>query len=199
MWLGILCYGKIAIALGSAKGGAELGCNALQNWGARLAALFSIQSAKYSQFFWKYFHISSYMPFWKCFHQVGIWERKMKIYAFAKFLGPAGFVLANCCNFAMRIFYNCRHIQNRHRSQKETPLMGIIPSCNFIIVLVTCGIACKWSELNLYNNFSSYEGAFYHLLTGVICFVITNLCILWNEDFIKEPALNFVRKYTRRV
>ena len=120
------------------------------------------------------------------------------VYVFAKLLGPVGFVLANCGNFAMRIFYNCRHIYNRHINQKETPLKGIIPSYNIIIVLGTCGIVCKWSEINLYNNFSSYEGAFYHLLTGVICFVITNLCILFNEEFIKDPAFNFVGKYIKR-
>jgi oligosaccharide translocation protein RFT1 len=111
------------------------------------------------------------------------------VYGFAKILGPVGFVVANCCNFAMRIFYNFHHIYHRHQEQEEKPWKGVIPPKIILVILFFCGCLCKVSEMFLYDNFASYQGAFYHFLIGLLCFLITVICIVFNEKFIKEPAL----------
>ena len=120
------------------------------------------------------------------------------VYGFAKVFGPLGFVLANCCNFVMRILHNFYHIYHRHSNQEEKPWKGVIPPTSIVLLLILCGFTCKLSEIFLYDNFSSYYGAFYHLLSGVSCFLITVICIVMKEDFIKEPALIWLNRLSLR-
>ena len=122
----------------------------------------------------------------------------MCVYGFAKILGPVGFVLANCCNFAMRILYNFRHIYRRHQEHEEKPWKGVILPMTFIVILLSLGSLCKISEIFLYDNFSSYQGAFYHFLMGVTCFLITVACIVSKEKFIKDPVLNWFNGFVSR-
>ena len=46
----------------------------------------------------------------------------------------------------------------------------------------------------MYQEFSSYEGAFYHFIIGVVCFLITLISIILNDEFIKAIAMNWVTK-----
>ena len=90
------------------------------------------------------------------------------VYFLAKVFGPIGFVLANCCNFLMRIAYNFNHIIKRHQEQNQKPWRGGVPPLAVVIVLGVGGGLCYVSKLFLYQEFSSYEGAFYHLIIGVL-------------------------------
>ena len=116
------------------------------------------------------------------------------VYLLAKLFGPIGFVVANCCNFSMRIAYNFNYIIKRHQGHDQKPWTGVFPPTIVIIVLSACGILCKLSEFHLYQEFSSYEGAFYHFIVGVVCFLITLISIILNDEFIKAIAMNWVTK-----
>ena len=117
------------------------------------------------------------------------------VYGLANLVGPLGFVLANCINFTMRIVHNFYHIYHRHHTQEDKPWKGVIPPLSIVILLIICGCLCKLSEIFLYDQFSTYHGALLHFLIGVSCFLLSICCITWKEDFIKQPVLNWFRKY----
>ena len=118
------------------------------------------------------------------------------VYLFAKLYGPLGFVLANCCNFTMRIIHNFYHIYQRHRNQKEKPWKLLSSGdSSTVIILVVCGSVCKISELLAYNEFSTYQGALCHLMIGVVCFLITVFFVVSKEEFLKQPVLNWLKKF----
>ena len=116
------------------------------------------------------------------------------VYFLAKVFGPVGFVLANCCNFSMRIAYNFNYIMIRHLGHNEKPWKGVIPPIPVIIVLSACGSLCYLSESYFYQQFSSYEGAFYHFVIGVVCFLTTVITIVLSDAFIKDSTMNWVNK-----
>ena len=116
------------------------------------------------------------------------------VYLLAKVFGPVGFVLANCCNFSMRIAYNFNHIIKRHHEQNQKPWRGVVPPLPVVIVLSIGGGLCYLSKLFLYDEFSSYAGAFYHFLIGVSCFLATVTCIVFSDEFIKDSVLGWLKK-----
>ena len=116
------------------------------------------------------------------------------VYQLAILLGPIGFVAANCCNFSMRIAYNFNHIIKRHQGHDQKPWRGVIPPLPVIIVLGVCGSLCYLSELYLYQEFSSYDGAFYHFMIGVASFLMTVMSIILSDEFIKESAVHWLNK-----
>ena len=120
------------------------------------------------------------------------------VYLLAKIFGPIGFVVANCCNFSMRIAYNFNYIMIRHRGHNEKPWKGVIPPIPVIIVLSACGSLCYLSESYFYQQFTSYEGAFYHFVIGVICFLTTVITIILSDEFIKDSTMNWVNKIKKK-
>lgn len=69
-------------------------------------------------------------------------------YQLTNFLGPVGFILANCCNMAFRISYSLSYIARQYKNIDENPLDGLVPGKIFTIVLIVSLIACKASEVN---------------------------------------------------
>lgn len=63
------------------------------------------------------------------------------------FMGPVGFILANCINMICRIFYSLRFIKDQYKPIGIKPLLGIVPGKIFVIVLVVLGALCKFSEV----------------------------------------------------
>lgn len=68
-------------------------------------------------------------------------------YQLTTWLGPVGFVLANCTNMTLRIIYSSVFIQKQYKNVQLTPLDGIIPKKLFFILLVLFGVLCKASEV----------------------------------------------------
>ena len=68
-------------------------------------------------------------------------------YQLTNFLGPVGFILANCCNMGFRISYSLSYITKQYKNIEANPLTGLVPGKIFATVLVVAGIACKASEV----------------------------------------------------
>ena len=104
----------------------------------------------------------------------------------AKLFGPIGFIIANCCNFAMRILHSCYVIQTHHGHQSEiNPLTGFLLPLPSFLILTLSAILCQVSEVFLYNpdDWVTWIG---HLTIGGIVFIVSILVIIRNEpDLLK--------------
>lgn len=68
-------------------------------------------------------------------------------YQLTSFLGPVGFILANCTNMLLRIIFSSIYIRKQYKSVNLQPLDGIIPKKLFAITLIIFGVICKVSEV----------------------------------------------------
>lgn len=73
-------------------------------------------------------------------------------YQLTRWLGPVGFILANCVNMFLRIMFSLFYIRKVYGFTKTNPLRGILPNKIFVIVLTLCAIACKVSEVRFTQN-----------------------------------------------
>ncbi len=107
--------------------------------------------------------------------------------------GPLGFIMANWCNFAMRILHNCFVIHKRHAGTNYQPLEALLPPLSTLLCLVVSAIICQMSEVFIYDcdNFTS---VIQHLIVGGICFLLTLTVLLWNERQIVAHAVQFFKK-----
>lgn len=115
-------------------------------------------------------------------------------WVFAKLFGPIGFTLANCCNFTMRIVYNFRVIDDRHRSPEVTnPLKELLPNSTTVLTLVLSGIICMGSEYYVYDV--DLKSSFNHLVIGGFTFLSAMGVIGLKEPMVKEGILKLKKKY----
>lgn len=68
-------------------------------------------------------------------------------YQLTSFLGPVGFILANCTNMLLRIVFSSMYIHKEYQLVNLNPLDGIIPKKLFTITLIVLGLTCKVSEV----------------------------------------------------
>ena len=89
--------------------------------------------------------------------------------------------MANICNMLVRIGFAVRLIkQTWAGSEKESsPLAGLAPDSDLLLLLLSAGVTCQLSEQYLYQHFAPL-----HLLIGVTCGVIILVAIVVKEDFI---------------
>ena len=92
-------------------------------------------------------------------------------------LGPIGFILANCCNFAMRIAHSCYVI---HRHGGSEALKGFLPSPPSMVSLIVSGILCQVSERLVYDP-SEFGRIMAHLVVGGFCF-FNSLIVIFNTE-----------------
>ena len=115
-------------------------------------------------------------------------------YVLAKTVGPVGFVLANCTNFAMRIAHNFHVIQRRHQDWgEENPLRGLLPDVSTIVVLILAAVGCQVSEQMIYRP-DHFLSIVYHILVGGVIFVASMAFIGFRDPLIK----NYVMKKMKR-
>lgn len=69
-------------------------------------------------------------------------------YQLTNWLGPVGFILANCCNMSFRIVYSLSYIFKQYENVEHDPLTGLLPGKIYVTVLIAMGIACKLSEVS---------------------------------------------------
>jgi len=100
-------------------------------------------------------------------------------FAFTKIIGPVGFVLANCCNMAIRIMFSLRVIRNVFSSLPTSPLSGLTPDNDILFLLLSGGVTCQLSEIYIYQ-----WSALVHLMIGVVVGIMVVLAIIVKEDFI---------------
>ena len=113
----------------------------------------------------------------------------------AKLFGPLGFILANCCNFAMRILHSCFVIHKNHGHTEINPLNGfLIPKATFVVLFMSA-IICQFSEVYIYNP-DLWTTWIWHLIIGGLCFVISLCVIVVNESYMKDFLVKKIRGKT---
>ena len=110
-------------------------------------------------------------------------------------LGPVGLVLANCCNMSLRIMYALR-VANKtfcdsDRSESPenvpSPLSGLSPDTDILLLLLSAGATCFVSEVYLYPS-----SPLLHLGIGVVMGVIVLISIAVKEEYM---IVFFVEKF----
>jgi len=100
-------------------------------------------------------------------------------YLLTKLLGPVGFVLANCCNMAIRIGFSVKVIRTTFSSLASSPLSGLAPDNDILFLLLSGGVTCQLSEIYIYQ-----WSALAHLVIGVVVGLMVVVAIIVKEDFI---------------
>lgn len=71
-------------------------------------------------------------------------------YLLTSFLGPVGFILANCVNMSARIIHSIHYIKTMYKDTHYKPLEGLKPDSVFVTALVLSFIMTKVSEVSFY-------------------------------------------------
>jgi len=100
-------------------------------------------------------------------------------YLLTTHLGPVGFTLANCLNMSVRVLLSLRIIRAAFAGRRESPLLGLLPPTDLLLLIASGGLCCQLSELYLYPTSPTT-----HLAIGVIVGVILVLGVIVKEDFI---------------
>ncbi|XP_055546715.1 protein RFT1 homolog [Wyeomyia smithii] len=94
----------------------------------------------------------------------------MLSYKLTNWIGPVGFILANCFNMGCRTSYSLYYIYTNFRKIGLNPLSSFLPGSMFLVVLITCGFVCKISE-----SYFRGHSILYHMLIGVLCISVSLL------------------------
>jgi oligosaccharide translocation protein RFT1 len=113
-------------------------------------------------------------------------------YVFVHILGPIGFVVANCCNFSMRIMNNLSLINQRFQGKENHPLRNIWPRKLSLTCLVLAGVICQLSERQAYGP--GYKEQVIHLLLGAITFCSIMLVLAVKEDWLRSLVMKVKSK-----
>ena len=105
---------------------------------------------------------------------------------FSKVFGPVGFIIANCCNFAMRIVHSCYVI---HKHNGSEALKGLLPTVTTFLCLISSGIICNLSENFIYDP-NELGKIWLHLIIGGLFFVITIVVMFFSEKDIVNSIRN---------
>ena len=117
-------------------------------------------------------------------------------WALSKLMGPVGFIVANCANFAFRIVHNFYVIETRRRDlnlELISPALGLIPSAKSLVVIVASAVLCQLSEVVLYQP-GVFMAALKHLALGGSLFFVTCVVIFLEEPILKNFAMTIVRR-----
>lgn len=111
--------------------------------------------------------------------------------------GGVGFILANCCNMALRIIHSLIYIHRYFLHSDHTPLSGLRPHPTLLIALTISSILTAFSEvkltiINKYSCQSRLAIAFQFILSSlnfsVHCVVTVAGCWGWrispSEQFV---------------
>nr|XP_022903467.1 protein RFT1 homolog [Onthophagus taurus] len=116
-------------------------------------------------------------------------------YILTMFLGPVGFIFANCLNMAARIMHSVYYISHKYKDTNYKPLDGLIPGKFFIFSLILSLFVTKWSE-HFYLENVTMKSTLIHILIGAICFLITISIWVYENKHLATIGFN---KYKRRL
>lgn len=124
-------------------------------------------------------------------------------------LGPIGFIMANCVNFAFRIAFNFRminqryldvyqaHLDSKNVKELSNPISSFIPSKKVLFVLFISAVSCHFSEVLLYEP-SVLKAILIHLFVGAACGLLTLSMIVIDEPLLKNFIINIVYRKTKK-
>jgi len=95
------------------------------------------------------------------------------------FMGPVGFVFANCANMLVRILLSVRVIHKAFSGRPNSPLEGLVPDTDLALALISGAVCCQLSEIYLYP-----AAPIAHLSIGLVVGVVLLLSVIVKEDFI---------------
>merc|ERR1719189_2885956 len=95
------------------------------------------------------------------------------------FMGPVGFVFANCANMLVRILLSVRVIHKSFSGRPNSPLEGLVPDTDLVLALISGAVCCQLSEIYLYP-----AAPVIHFAIGVVVGIILLLSVIVKEDFI---------------
>ncbi|XP_015110347.1 protein RFT1 homolog [Diachasma alloeum] len=97
-------------------------------------------------------------------------------YVLTSWLGPVGFIFANCLNMASRIYHSVVFINRRHAQTNYRPLRGLVPNFCFWLSL---GASAAITHLSYTLFFPDRK--LLHFIIGVFMFVIVMLSWTYNN------------------
>ncbi len=126
-------------------------------------------------------------------------------FIFAKLVHIYGFLLANCLNMAIRIFYSASFIQSffsRFKYQQDDQIesskldkyniqRGVLPNFSLGSVLLLSLVCTKLSETVLYE--STIHRMAIHLFIGIFFFFLSLFSIYRQEKNLVSYFVNFIR------
>jgi len=111
---------------------------------------------------------------------------------FSAWFGPVGFIVANCSNFAFRIWNNFRVIEGRRKDfDLDLKISGTIPTAKTMLAIIASALACQLSEAFVYDS-GTFSALVTHLAIGGTLFLGTCCVILFEEPVLKNFALKLI-------
>ncbi|XP_017493994.1 PREDICTED: protein RFT1 homolog [Rhagoletis zephyria] len=100
-------------------------------------------------------------------------------YILTSWLGPVGFIFANCINMFCRICYSTRFIFRQYKPTGLNPLLGLLPGKWFAMTLLATGTFCKYLS---YCSTPILVFFIYGFLSVVCCLIVWTI---ENSDLVK--------------
>ncbi|KAI5628398.1 protein RFT1-like, partial [Silurus asotus] len=112
--------------------------------------------------------------------------------------GGVGFILANCCNMALRIIHSLIYIRHYFQHSDHTPLSGLHPHPAVIITLALSSILTAFSEHMLCCD-GGWLLRLAHISIGAVCLLVVVIVVFLTEtrlvQFIRTQLLP---KYSKK-
>ncbi|XP_011311401.1 protein RFT1 homolog [Fopius arisanus] len=114
-------------------------------------------------------------------------------YVLTSWLGPVGFIFANCLNMGSRIYHSVVFINGRHAGTNYRPLGGLVPKLFFIVSLTVSAVVTGLSYIIFFP-----EQKFVHFVIGVFMFAIVSLSWIYENRELVQLGIDKWRERRRR-
>ncbi|XP_053492670.1 protein RFT1 homolog [Ictalurus furcatus] len=112
--------------------------------------------------------------------------------------GGVGFILANCCNMALRIIHSLIYIHRYFKHSDHTPLSGLRPHPALLIVLTISSILTAISERTLCCD-SGWLLRLVHISIGAVCLlVVVTVVFLTETRLVQFIRTQLLPKYSKK-
>ncbi|XP_063993350.1 protein RFT1 homolog [Diachasmimorpha longicaudata] len=106
-------------------------------------------------------------------------------YVLTSWLGPVGFIFANCLNMASRIYHSAVFINKRHAETSYRPLRGVVPKFCFSLSLGAAAVVTHSS----YTLFFP-DRKLLHFAIGTFIFAIVALSWMYDNRELVQLGIN---------
>ncbi|KAG7326306.1 hypothetical protein KOW79_009707 [Hemibagrus wyckioides] len=112
--------------------------------------------------------------------------------------GGVGFVLANCCNMALRIIHSIIYIHRYFQDSGHTPLSGLRPHPALLITLIISSILTAVSERMLCCD-SGWLLRIAHVSIGAVCLLaVVIVALLTEKRLVQFIRTQLLPKYSKK-
>ncbi|KAK3575349.1 hypothetical protein QTP86_025498, partial [Hemibagrus guttatus] len=112
--------------------------------------------------------------------------------------GGVGFILANCCNMALRIIHSIMYIHRYFQHSGHTPLSGLRPNPALLITLIISSILTAVSEHMLCCD-SGWLLRIAHVFIGAVCLLaVVIMALLTEKRLVQFISTQLLPKYSKK-